>query len=119
MYHQDSKGIVQVTSTSHLALYRLTASLRNPLRPYDHCNVTWDECPLGSWAHEAQTLESVKDHNSTVSRVPHGYIMALRYQFGGFGMGRDDEQASIMRWENGTCTAANARQPRRGHVEPV
>ena len=57
----------------------------------------WDERPLGSWAHEAETLESAKDQNITVSRVPPGYIMALRCQFGGFGMGRDDERASIVR----------------------
>ena len=36
-----------------------------------------------------------------MSRVPPGYIMALRCQFGGFGMGRDDEQAPIVRWNMG------------------
>ena len=36
-----------------------------------------------------------------MSRVPRGYIMALRCQFGGLGMGRDDEQASIVRWDMG------------------
>ena len=36
-----------------------------------------------------------------VSRVPPRYIMALRCQLGGFGMGRDDKQASIMRWDMG------------------
>ena len=36
-----------------------------------------------------------------MSRVPPGYILALGCQFGGFGMGRDDKQASIVRWDMG------------------
>ena len=46
-------------------------------------------------------MESAKDQIITVSRVPPGYILALRCQFGGFGMGRDDKQASIVRWDMG------------------
>ena len=46
-------------------------------------------------------MESAKDLNITVSKVPPGYIMALRCQFGGFGMGRDNEQASIVHWDMG------------------
>ena len=36
-----------------------------------------------------------------MSRIPPGYVMAWRCQSGGFGMGRDDEQASILRWNKG------------------
>ena len=36
-----------------------------------------------------------------MSKVPPRYIMALRCQFGGFCMGRDDEQASIVRSDMG------------------
>ena len=36
-----------------------------------------------------------------MSRVPPGYIMALRCQVGAFGMGLDSEQASIVRWDMG------------------
>ena len=36
-----------------------------------------------------------------MSKVPPRYIMALRCQVGGFGMGGDDEQASIVRWDMG------------------
>ena len=67
-----------LTSTLHLALHPLPAPPPNPFQPYDHSNVSWDECPLGSSAHEAETLESAKDQNITLSRVPPGYIMALR-----------------------------------------
>ena len=90
-----------LTSTLHLALHPLPPPPPNPFRPDDHSKVRWDECPLGSWAHEAETLESAKDQNITVSRVPPGNIMAMRCQFGGFGMGRDEEQASIVRWDMG------------------
>ena len=67
-----------LTSTPHLALHPVPAPLANLFRPDDHSNVRWDECPLGSWADEAETLESAKDLNITVSKVPLGYIMALR-----------------------------------------
>ena len=52
---------------------------------------------LGSWAHEAETLELAKDQIITVGKIPPGYIMALRCQFGGFGISRDDERASMVR----------------------
>ena len=55
-----------LTSTLHLALHPLPAPPPNPFRPDDHSNVRWDECPLGSWTHEAETLESAKDQNITV-----------------------------------------------------
>ena len=54
-----------LTSTLHLALHPLPALRPNPFRPKDHCNVRWDHCPLGSWAHEAETLQSAKDRNIT------------------------------------------------------
>ena len=90
-----------LTSTLHLGLQPLPTPPPNPFRPHAHSNVRRDECPLGSWAHETETLELAKDQNITVNRVPPRYIMALRCQFGGFGMGRDDEQASIVRWDMG------------------
>ena len=65
-----------LTSTLHLALHPLPAPPPKPFRRDDHCNIRLDECPLGSWVHEAETLESAKDQNITVSRVPPGYIMA-------------------------------------------
>ena len=42
-----------------------------------------------------------RTRNITVSRVPPGYIIARRCQFVGFGMGRDDELASIVRSDMG------------------
>ena len=88
-----------LTSTLHLALHPLPAPPANPFRRDDHCNVRWDECALGSWAHEAETLDSAKDHHTMVSRDTPWYIMAPTCQFGGFGMGRDDGRASIVRWD--------------------
>ena len=79
-----------VTTTRHVALHPLLAPPPNPFRPDEHCNVRSDECPLGSWTHEAETLEAAKDQNITLSRLPPGYIMAVRCKFGGLGMGRDD-----------------------------
>ena len=71
-----------VSSTLHLALQPLLAPPPNPFQQVDQC-----KCPLGSWAHEAEILESAKDENITVSTAPSGYTMAPGCQFGGFAMG--------------------------------
>ena len=50
-----------------------------------------------------------------VSGVRPWYNMALRYQFCGFGMGRDDEQAHHA-LGHGACIATNAGPPHGAHV---